>query len=410
MMPPDRTPLIAHVIHRLAVGGLENGLVNLINRLPSESFRHAIVCITEATGFARRIARDDVRIVELRKPPGNSLAIQGRFHRIFRELRPAIVHTRNLGALEAQFAAMLARVPVRIHGEHGWDTADRDGTRARYIAMRKLYSPFVHRYVALSQHIERYLATRVGIDSERIDRICNGVDCGRFRPRPASRSAFAHPPFRDPNLVLVGSVGRLEPVKDQLALARAFVGLLQRQPAARRYLRLVIVGAGSMRPAIDAVLSHHELADLAWLPGERDDVPEVLSALDVFVLPSQAEGISNTILEAMASQLPVIATAVGGNPELVQAGQTGLLVPPNDVEALGAAIDLLATDAPLRARMGSAARASTIASFSLDEMVRRYALLYEREIARRTRRASRDVAGGTGTIDPTTDTTSSCAE
>ena len=399
MRLPPRPPLIAHVIHRLAVGGLENGLVNLINNLPAERFRHAIVCLTEATDFAGRINRADVAIVELRKPPGNSISIQRRFYTVFRALRPDIVHTRNLGALEAQLGAALAGVSVRIHGEHGWDIADLDGLRWRHASIRRLWSPVVHRYVALSAHIETYLRERVGISPARIDRICNGVDCERFQRSASSRATFPHEPFRNPELVLVGTVGRLEPVKDQLTLARAFVTLLHQQPESRRFLRLAIIGAGSLRGAIERVLAAGQASELAWLPGERSDVPALLPAFDVFALPSQAEGISNTILEAMACGLPMVATAVGGNDELVSAQQTGLLVPPNDAGAFAGALLRLTSDRDLRARMGSAARARAVAEFSLAEMLRRYALLYEGELERRAPRRVNGAARAQATVE-----------
>ena len=378
------SPLVVHVIHRLAVGGLENGVVNLINHLPPERFRHAIVCLTNATDFAGRIARAGVPIVELHKEPGNSIVMQRRFHDIFRRMRPTVVHTRNLGALEAQLAAAVARVPVRIHGEHGWDVNDPDGTSRRYALIRRLSSPLVHRYVALSGHIEAYLRSRVGIEASRIERICNGVDCERFKPSIASRPSFPHAPFRDPGLVLIGTVGRLEAVKDQLTLAHAFVTLLRRQPDARHWLRLAIVGAGSLQPAIEQVLASNDAQSLAWLPGQRGDVAALLPAFDVFVLPSRAEGISNTILEAMACGLPVVATSVGGNSELVRPDDTGLLVRPGDSEGLADAILRLARDDSQSKRMSAAARARVLAEFSLQEMVRRYASLYEGEIERRT--------------------------
>jgi sugar transferase (PEP-CTERM/EpsH1 system associated) len=391
MKYPRQAPLIAHVVHRFAVGGLENGVVNLINHLPHDRFRHAVICITEATDFAKRISRDDVPIVEMRKPPGNSLAIHTGFTAVFRNLRPDIVHTRNRGALEAQVAAAWTRVPVRIHGEHGWDIDDPCGMRQRYVIVRRAFSPFVHRYVALSAHIEDYLRTRVRISAARVERICNGVDCARFRPSVSARSEFPHVPFRDPGLVLVGTVGRLEPVKDQISLARAFVTILERRPALRRFLRLVIVGSGSLRLAVERVLAEHGAADLAWLAGERSDVSELLPALDLFVLPSRAEGISNTILEAMACGIPAIATNVGGNGELVQP-ETGILVPPEDAAALADAIERLVNDFPQRLKMASAARATALSQFSIEEMVRRYGALYDRELERRTRRTWLDTA------------------
>ncbi len=383
MNAPTNPPRIVHVVHRLAVGGLENGVVNLINHLPAERFRHAIVCMTGATEFAKRIRRADVPIVALDKPPGQSMLLQRRLYDAFRRLAPAVVHTRNLGTLEAQLAAALARVPVRIHGEHGWDTADPYGASRRYAILRRLHSPLVHRYVALSEHIELYLRDRVGIASARIERICNGVDCERFAPSRDIRRAFPHVAFRDERLVIFGTVGRLEPVKNQLTLARAFVAALAREPGARERMRLVIVGDGSLRPAIERVLDEAGARDLAWIAGERSDVAQLLPAFDVFVLPSLAEGISNTILEAMACGVPVVATAVGGSVELVATGETGELVPSADAEAFAGAMLRIGSSGELRERMGAAARARAAREFSLAEMVRRYGALYEREIERR---------------------------
>ncbi len=383
MSAPPNPPRIVHVVHRLAVGGLENGVVNLINHLPPDRFRHAVVCMTGATDFAKRIRRADVPIVTLDKSPGHSLLFQRRLYSAFRALAPAVVHTRNLGTLEAQLAAALARVPVRIHGEHGWDTGDLDGTNLRHAAIRRLHASLVHRYVALSAHIERYLHERIGIASSRIERICNGVDCERFAPSRDVRHAFPHTPFRDERLVLFGTVGRLEAVKDQLTLARAFVAALAREPQARERMRLAIVGEGSLRPAIERVLDDAGARDLAWIAGERSDVAQLLPAFDVFVLPSLAEGISNTILEAMACGVPVIATEVGGSVELVATGETGELVPAADAEALAGAMLRIGSSNEVRSRMGAAARARAVREFSLAEMVRRYGALYEREIERR---------------------------
>src|SRR5207237_9166164 len=135
-----------------------------------------------------------------------------------------------------------------------------------------------------------------------------------------------------------GTVGRMQEVKDQLTLARAFVELLQRSPQAATRLRLVMVGDGPLRKQVADILNQAGWGALAWLPGERDDVPQIMRGFDLFVLPSLAEGISNTILEAMASGLPVVATSVGGNAELVESGRTGQLVPRSDPEAMAHAI------------------------------------------------------------------------
>ena len=217
----DPRPLVAHVVYRFDVGGLENGVVNLINHMPAQAYRHAVVALTEVTDFRRRVQRDDVEFISLHKPPGHGIKLYPRLYRLFREMRPAIVHTRNLAALEAAVPAWLAGVRGRVHGEHGWDRFDPDGQSRKYRLIRRAYSPFVQRYVALSGQLERYLVDGVGVDGARVERICNGVDSRRFQPAHG-RLVLAGCPFDSGDEVLVGTVGRLQAVKDQLTLVRAF--------------------------------------------------------------------------------------------------------------------------------------------------------------------------------------------
>ena len=174
-------PLILHLVYRFDTGGLENGVVNLINHMPSSAYRHVVVALTEVVpGFARRIKRDDVKFIALHKPPGHGAKLYPQLFRLFREQRPVIVHTRNLAALECQVPAALAGVPVRIHGEHGRDVGDLDGTRLRYQWLRRAYRPFVHNYVALSRDLASYVENKVGVPAHRIAQIYNGVDIERF--------------------------------------------------------------------------------------------------------------------------------------------------------------------------------------------------------------------------------------
>ena len=372
----DTRPLIAHVVFRFDVGGLENGVVNLINRLPEESYRHAVVSLTEITDFRARVARDDVLYFALGKKPGQGFWLYPKLLRLFRNLAPGIVHTRNLAALEASLPAWLAGVPMRVHGEHGRDVGDLDGSDRTYQRIRRLYRPFVNQYVALSKDLEHYLCQKVGVNPRRVARICNGVDTARFAPG-AGGARVAGCPFTAPDLWLVGTVGRMQPVKDQVTLAHAFVRVIQSDPVAARRMRLVMIGDGPLRAEVERLLDAAGLSALAWLPGERSDVADVMRSLDCFVLPSLAEGISNTILEAMASGLPVLATRVGGNAELIDDGMTGRLVPTADSEAMAKAMLGYFYDAAMAREHGVAARQAVLERFSLDRMVREYGALYD---------------------------------
>lgn len=368
-------PLIAHIIYRLDVGGLENGLVNLINRTPR--YRHAVICMTEFTDFSRRITHDAVTLHALGKQAGQDFGVYVRLWRLLRRLRPDIVHTRNLAALEGQLPAALAGVAGRVHGEHGWDVHDLDGSSRKYQFLRRLYRPLVRRYIPLSRDIERYLSRQVKVDAGKIVQIYNGVDTARFHPAPAGREDLPLAGFAPPGTVVIGTVGRMQAVKDPLNLVRAFLYLLRRDSSAGERLRLVMVGDGPLHREAQSLLAAEGAAHLAWLPGSRDDIPELLRCLDIFVLPSRAEGISNTVLEAMASALPVVATRVGGNRELVTEGVTGELAPANDSAALAHAIEAYIRDPALRQRHGRAGRERVEGAFSIDEMVKNYVRVYE---------------------------------
>lgn len=378
-----QAPLIAHIVYRFDVGGLENGIVNLINRMPRERYRHAIVALTEcAPEFSRRIEAGAVELISMHKPPGHGFKLYPQMFRRLRALRPALVHTRNLAALEMTVPAALAGVAARVHGEHGWDAADPAGQSAKNRWLRRAYAPFVSHYVALSAHIETYLTAGVGLRSARVTRICNGVDAERFRPR-ASRARPEGMPFSGDDLCIFGTVGRLDRVKDQDSLVRAFASVCANDPQRAQRARLVIAGDGPWRDRLAEAVRASGCADRIWLAGARSDVPEILGALDVFVLPSLGEGISNTILEAMATALPVLATEVGGNAELVEEGVTGRLVPAGEPVALARVMHDWLCAPQQRREYGTAARARIEAKFSLDAMVRHYADLYDEVLARR---------------------------
>ena len=210
------------------------------------------------------------------------------------------------------------------------------------------------------------------------------MDTERFHP---AREHVGIPgcPFDPQRHWLVGTVGRMQEVKGSTFLAHAFVQALEQQPALRERLRLVMVGDGPLRTQCQSILADAGMTELAWLPGERQDVPEVMRGLDCFVLPSLAEGISNTILEAMASGLPVIATRVGGNPELVDDARTGVLVPCADTDALTLTLTEMASQVERAAAMGRTGRRDVENRFSLQAMVASYQTLYDRRLSRAAR-------------------------
>jgi len=378
--PAAEVPLIVHVIHRLTTGGMENGLVNIINRTPPERYRHAILCLTDAGPFAGRITRADVPIVSLGRRPGHSFAVYFALWAALRRLGPNLVHTRNLAALEAQIPAYFLRGVRRVHGEHGRDVFDLTGTNRKYNLLRRAVRPLVHCYTAVSRDLAVWLVEVVGADPRRVRQIYNGVDTDRFFPRGGERPRLAPPGFlpagtADP--LVIGTVGRLAEVKDQVTLVRGFAALLRAHPDWGPRLRLVMVGDGPCRDKITAAVRQEGVESLVWLTGDRDDVPELLRLMDLFVLPSLGAGISNTLLEAMATGLPLIATRVGGNPELVDEGRNGWLIPPADPAALALALAAYAADAALLRRHGAAGRAKVMEGFRWERCVEQYLAVYD---------------------------------
>ena len=269
----------------------------------------------------------------LGKRNGHDWGLALRIARLCRTLRPHLVHARNWGTMDAVIGARLARVPVVIHSEHGRDLSDLDGLRRARLRVRRLLAPFIDMHVAVSAHLQRWLLEQVRVRPEKVRVVHNGVDATRFKPLLERDSLRRQHGYRPTDLVF-GAVGRLTPVKDYRTLLEAFHLLSRHHP----HCRLILVGDGPERPVLEEHLRHRGLADRVRLVGHRDDVAPWLGIMDVFVHPSLMEGMSNAVLEAMAVALPVVATAVGGTPEIVAHGVTGLLVPPATPTALGEAM------------------------------------------------------------------------
>lgn len=380
-MPPNPNgaalPLIVHIIHHFGVGGMENGLVNLINHLPAGRYRHVIISLCAITDFSNRLRDKSVELIPLNRPEGLDPGLHWELWKLLRRLQPAIVHTRNLATLECQFAATLAGCKIRVHGEHGRDIFDIAGKSRKYKLLRKLFRPIISRYLAVSKDLQAWLIQEIGVKPPRVTQIYNGVDNANFFPRSGARTSIGPTGFMDEHSLIVGSVGRMAGIKNYPALAKAFVQLIQSDPALAKRLRLLIVGDGPARHECLVILKNAGYEDLAWLPGTRADIPQLMRAMDVFVMPSLGEGISNTILEAMACGLPVIATRVGGNPELVIDNSNGLLIAADDVAALTKALQFYCQQPSKISEHGSRGRQRIENEFSMSAMIQNYTQVYD---------------------------------
>ncbi len=389
-MPPRPRPRPRHIVHlvyRFAAGGLENVVVQLINHLPYDEFQHSVVAIAGFDEvFAARIERPDVQVFSLDKGPGQPFKLYPRMFKLFRLLRPDVLHSCNLAAMEFVPMAALAGVPRRVHVEHGWDVGDLGGGNAHYNLLRKIYKPFVHEFVAVAEPLHAYLLDKIGVPPEHLQLIPNGVDTRQFRPWQAGDALPAGWPFERGVDWVVGYVGRLVEVKNPLLLVDAFVALAQCGAPGTERMRLAMIGAGPLDAAVRQRMQDAGLIDRLWLPGVRSDVAEIFRALDCFVLPSLFEATSCTLQEAMATGLKMVATNVGGNAALLQGGRCGTLVPSEDAAALAAAIlthyasaaanPHAASKPPAAHNQPTAAMEVIARQYGLDAVVARYRRLF----------------------------------
>ncbi len=375
-------PLIVHVVYRLDIGGLETVLVELINHTGAKHFRHAIVCLAGYTEFRERIRVAGVECYSLHKRPGKDPAMYWRLWKLLRRLRPALVQTYNVGCIDSVVPATLAGVRAIVHAEHGREAADPEGASIRYNRMRRWLSPLIRRYVTVSRDLDQWLTQTVGIPPAKVEHIYNGVDLGRYSPRKPGAARQLLSDFAPDDALVLGTVGRLDSVKDHATLVRAFASLVSQSADARARLRLVIVGGGPEAERLQNQIAAAGLEPLIRLTGPRNDVPQLLREMDIFVSSSIAEGIALTILEAMACAVPVVATEVGGNPELVVPDRTGLLVPPSQPDAMAAALHRYLDDPTLIRRHGEAGRERVESLFSIDAMIESYINLYHGMLTR----------------------------
>ena len=380
----DHTPLVVHLIYRLDFGGLETLLIDCINGMPADKYRHAIVCLTDYTDISSKISKPGVALFALHKPPGLAPATHWRLWRLLRRLRPTIVHTYNLAAIEYAPAAALAGVPVCVHGEHGRDARDPNGSNRRHNLLRRLVLPFYDCYYAVSNDLRDWLKHTIGVPEHKNLLLENGIDTVRFHP-PANALRTVTAALPEGCLVF-GTVGRIQDVKDHAGLVDAFIALLALVPDQGQRLRLAIVGDGPLLPALSAKVAAAGIAELVWLPGARMDIDAVMRSFSVFVLSSLAEGTPMTVLEAMASGLPVVSTGVGGVPEVVVDGVTGTLVAAADPLALAQAMARYVVQPQLIAQHGSAGLARSHQHYSMQAMLLAYAGMYDAMLAARQHR------------------------
>ena len=359
-------PRVLLLITLAETGGAQTYVASLLPALAEE---YDVVVAAHGDGFLADASRDaGVRYVPLHHvrralhPLHDVLGLVELF-RLFRRERPAVVHANSSKAgILGRLAAVAARIPVRLFTVHGWAFKAHHGLAAQvYLWADRAMSPLTTTTICVA-HGEREAGLRARTcRDDRTVVIHNGVDLERPR-RPTG-------PPRPPVTLL--TIGRMREPKDFTTLVRAIAAL------DRGSVRLRIAGDGPDRPEVESEISRLGVHDAVELLGTRGDVDELLAAADLFVLSSDSEGLPMSVLEAMVAGLPVVASAVGGVPELVTHGETGLLVPPRDSAALAAAIREIAGDSQLRDRLGDAARRRAQQEFSIERCRQQHLELYQ---------------------------------
>jgi sugar transferase (PEP-CTERM/EpsH1 system associated) len=365
---------IMHVVYGLGRGGIQTGLENLLGRLDHNKFEH-IVCALRppidhpmCQGLAHL-----AQVMCLRTTESDS-----RFHisaiaSAIREVKPDIVHSRNWGSIEAVPAARWVGSCRVVHGEHGFDSDMVGGEPRRRAWFRRAAFEMADRVLSVSYQARDLHSRNTGFPADRVTVIHNGVNERIYFPDAAARDRIRAELGMANNEFLIGSVANLAPVKDHMTTLRALAEL----DRTVKNWRCLIIGDGPERPRMEAFLNEYpEWKSRVSLYGLTRRVPELLRAMDVMVLSSVTEGICNSLLEAMASGVPVVATRTGGNPEIIVDRQSGFLFPVGDVKQLTENLILLQGREDLRLELGRQAVRRMQDEFSLDSMARNYDGVY----------------------------------
>jgi len=368
---------IVYVTTGLSYGGAETQIKNLALYLKQRKWSLSVVSMLPPQAYVDELESAGICVYNLRmrrKVPDPRAVL--RLAAIVRRERPLVVHSHMVHAnLLARITRLSVKMPVLVCTAH----SIIEGGRAREIAYR-LTDPLTDLTTQVSE-AGRLRYIQVGaVPSNKILYIPNGIDTARFQPNPNARQVVRDALGCPKEAFVWLTVGRLEPVKNHLNLLSAF----QEVAAVHPHARLLIAGQGLLQAAIEQRIAELGLAAQVRLLGVRRDIPELLNAADAFVLPSLWEGMPLTLLEASATALPIVATDVGGNAEVVLEGKTGYLVPPKDVGALAyAMLRIMNLPEDDRVSMGQAGRKHIVQNFDLERVVDRWEALYGELLRRR---------------------------
>lgn len=359
---------VLHIVLSTATGGMENVIYNLVSAHNPDRLKLHVACLESVGPLSEKLKAKGVATDLLpRMTPGISMVYPSALISYIRESGCQVVHTHSgCWAKVAIACAWIPRVKL-VYTDHGRafpELRDR-------IFWDRISVKFTDRVVAVGEPLRKYLINTVKLPPSKVMTIRNGIDTERFKPSESIRGEVRHELGYSPGQVVIAMVARLAPVKNHCLLIETFAKL----GSTNQNARLLIIGDGDLRGSLEKQVTESRLSDNVKFTGDRSDVDRLLCAADIATLSSQSEGISLTLLEAMSTGLPVVATNVGGNPTIITEGHDGFLVG-QDTESYVAALGKLAASESLRKTMGAAARKTIEQKWSVDQMADRYEELY----------------------------------
>jgi len=368
---------IAYIVNTLSFGGIEKYVLDLVNYINVQIFEPCIVSLTKTGPVVKYLERPQTKIFEMGKKQGNDLRLPFRMAALFRREKIDVIHSNNWGTFgESVLAKRLSGTACILHVQHGMELNDEEASSHKKRRMRnrirRFFSYFADQLVTVSNAGVQFITKEWRVPERMVKLIYNGVSLyGEFEAQILRNKKRAELGFSEDDII-VGSVGRLSPVKNYRCLIKAFSHVVDKIAQAK----LMLIGDGPEKNILKFLIRDLGLESKVKLLGQRSDVKTLLPIMDIFSLSSISEGISISILEAMSASLPVVVTNVGGNPEIVVDGKTGMLVESNNPEALANSIIHLLKNPKKRKEMGRATRNRVEEKFSLEKMVSAYEELY----------------------------------
>ncbi len=360
---------VCYIIGQLGKGGAERQLYELVKGINREMFEPVVISLSQGGHWGREIQKLNIQVIELQRRKNREFTRLFKLIKILKVIKPDIVHTYMFSANSyGRVAAFIVRVPFIIASERTPGEIGKDKNKYR-IYIDKLLASFTHGIICNSHKASDSLVKRYSFNAKKVFTVHNGFNVANFLKNNSFNSQ------KKLAKKVVGTVGRLYPQKNhRLFLDMAKIVLERSEDES---IKFVIVGKGELRDELERYSQSLGIENNVMFMGERNDIPDLLQNMDIFVMTSLYEGMSNAIMEAMAAGLPVVATDAGGNSELVIDGETGFLCPSNDAKVLAGRVARLINDGKEAKRMGENGRKRILNEFGIEKMIKETENIYK---------------------------------